>query len=201
MHQINKKSIRTEMLQRRKSLSDDDIVVASESMCMQLLSCLKTHDNCSEIALYYPINGEISPLPALAEMLAQGYQVSLPMINEMGEMSFIRWHGEKDELIEGKLSIPTPKSSSKKADKIIPDIILLPLVAFDKKGNRIGYGGGYYDKTIAFLRQTGYAPKLIGLGYDWQEIENIQPENHDVQLDYVVTDENGIDHKNTSKKK
>lgn len=134
------------------------------------------------IAFYYPINNELDCLPLLEKLRVKNHEICFPVTkNKNCSMIFRLWQlGE--ELIDGEFDIKTPNDN---ALILQPDIIIIPLVAYDKKGNRLGYGKGYYDRTIA---QMDKKPLLVGYAYAMQQVEHIEHESHDVPLDYIVNE-------------
>lgn len=134
------------------------------------------------IAGYYPIDNELDCLVLLKKLHQYGHSICLPIVKAQNKpMIFKQWQrGEK--LIDGAYNIKIP---SKNAPIIKPDIIIMPLVAYDKNGNRLGYGKGYYDRTIVKMDKR---PILIGYGYKMQQVEHIEHQSHDVPLDYIVNE-------------
>ena len=131
---------------------------------------------------YYPVNNEVDDLEILKEFSKKKYQISLPVIKKNFEMNFYKW-SFNDPLKINKYGIPEPILK-----KIIyPDVILVPLVAFDKKLNRLGYGGGYYDRVIKKISEKKKILK-IGLAFSVQKINNVPVTKYDKKLDYIVTD-------------
>ena len=131
---------------------------------------------------YYPYNFEINPINILEKFEKQKYQISLPRIKKKSQMDFFLWSTE-DPLLINKYGIPEPTSN-----KIMyPNILLVPLVAFDKYNNRIGYGGGFYDRYIKKLRKN---KKIItiGLAYSFQKIKEVPTNNYDIKLDFIMTE-------------
>ena len=131
---------------------------------------------------YFPVNYEVDDLEILKEFAKKNYQISLPVIKKNFNMDFYKWSFD-DPLKINQYGIPEP--SSKKL--IYPDIILVPLVAFDKNLNRLGYGGGYYDRVIKKLRKKKKILK-IGLAFSIQKINNVPVTRYDKKLDHIVTD-------------
>ena len=131
---------------------------------------------------YYPYNYEINALNLFKDLEKKNYKITLPRINNKAQMNFFRW-STKDPLQVNKFGIPEPISNVKK----YPDIMLVPLVAFDKDLNRIGYGGGFYDRYISKIKKR---KKIIsiGLAYSSQKVKKIQTNRFDMKLDYVVTE-------------
>ncbi len=134
------------------------------------------------IAAYYAMNNELTILPLVEKLWAKNKQICLPSVIENNQPMIFRAWQRGDELIDGLHNIKAPDDN---ALILVPDIIIMPLVAFDKKGNRLGYGKGYYDRTVADMKRN---PLLVGYAYSVQEVENIEYESHDVPLDYLVSE-------------
>ena len=131
---------------------------------------------------YFPINYEVDDLDILERLNKKKYQISLPVIKKNFEMDFYKW-SFKDSLKINQYGIPEPETIK----LIYPDAILVPLVAFDKKLNRLGYGGGYYDRLIEKLSKKKKILK-IGLALSVQKINSVPITRFDKKLDYIVTD-------------
>ena len=131
---------------------------------------------------YFPVNYEIDDLEILKKLKKKKYQISLPVIKKNFDMDFYSWSFD-DPLKINQYGIPEPFSKK----LIYPDILLVPLVAFDKNLNRLGYGGGYYDRVIDKLSKKKYILK-IGLALSVQKINNVPVTKYDKKLDYIVTD-------------
>ncbi len=131
---------------------------------------------------YFPVNFEIDDLHILKEFYKKKYQICLPVIKKNYEMDFYKWN-LNDPLKINKYGIPEPILTN----LIYPDIILVPLVAFDKKLNRLGYGGGYYDRLIEKLRKKKKILK-IGLALSVQKIKKVPTTKYDKKLDHIVTE-------------
>ncbi|WP_240006364.1 5-formyltetrahydrofolate cyclo-ligase [Pseudaquidulcibacter saccharophilus] len=138
------------------------------------------------VAGYLPIQNEIDPLPLMRFLEEKGAQLCLPRLNTVTNSINFHEYNFGDELKSGSLGVLEPLFDAK---IVRPNIMLVPLLAFDKNGYRLGYGGGYYDKAISVGKEKG---KLItiGLGFAGQSIDNIPFEAHDKKLDYVLTDKN-----------
>ena len=131
---------------------------------------------------YYPYNYEVNAIKILEKFEKLNYIVSLPKIRKKSQMDFFRW-STKDPLFINKYGIPEPTSN-----KInYPNILLVPLVAFDKHHNRVGYGGGFYDRYIKKLKKK---KKIItiGLAYSFQKVKKIPINEYDIKLDFIVTE-------------
>ncbi len=131
---------------------------------------------------YYPYNYEVNAMNILDNFEKKNYLISLPKIKKNFQMDFFNW-SMKEPLIINKFGIPEPTSN-----KIIyPNIFLVPLVAYDEKLYRIGYGGGYYDR---YLKKIKKRKKIItiGLAYSFQKVKKIPINEHDIKLDFIVTE-------------
>ena len=131
---------------------------------------------------YFPVNYEIDDLEILKKLKKKKYQISLPIIKKNFDMDFYRWSFD-DPLKINQYGIPEPFPKK----LIYPDILIVPLVAFDKNLNRLGYGGGYYDRVIDKLSKKKDILK-IGLALSVQKINNVPVTKYDKKLDYIVTD-------------
>ena len=131
---------------------------------------------------YFPVNYEVDDLEILKEFAKKNYQISLPVIKKNFNMDFYKWSFD-DPLKINQYGIPEPNSKK----LIYPDIILVPSVAFDNNLNRLGYGGGYYDRVIKKLSKKKKILK-IGLAFSIQKINSVPVTKYDKKLDYIVTD-------------
>ena len=136
------------------------------------------------VAGYSAIRSEVDPLPLMQKLAAQGARLALPAVAARGQSLIFRAWSPNDRLMLGALGIPEPSPA---AAEVLPDIMLVPLAAFDQLGHRIGYGAGHFDFTFAHLRKM--KPIVgVGLAFAAQEIEAIPALSHDVALDYVLTE-------------
>ncbi len=176
---MNKSEIRKKLLKIRKQ----NIYKNLEINFKYLLNILKKNKVIGKtIGGYYPYNTEIDATKILEKFEKQNYQISLPKIKKNYEMDFYDW-SSKEPLTINKYGIPEPTSN-----KIIyPNILLVPLVAFDKSLNRIGYGGGFYDRYLKKLKKQKKIIK-IGLAYSFQKVREVPTNKHDIKLDFIVTE-------------
>jgi len=161
---------------------------------VELIVELDWYKNANSIAAYLPFNGEADPLPLMNRALVDGKQVFVPVISSKTEpLKFEAWTRET-KVSENKFKIREPNASVTSVDPTELDLVITPLVAFDGQRNRLGVGGGYYDRTFAFLNDVATKDRrtlLIGLAYELQRLKKIDSNPHDVQLDAVAT-ETGI---------
>jgi 5-formyltetrahydrofolate cyclo-ligase len=141
------------------------------------------------VAFYLPIDGELDPMPAARYAAKIGCRLYLPKVLDMRtrRMEFVEYRFNRSRG-PGNDSVARVNSRCRINPRLL-DIALVPLVAFDMHGHRLGFGAGFYDRKFAFLRR-GYRkrPKLIGIGYEFQQITRIIPSHWDVQLDAVATE-------------
>ena len=147
----------------------------------QILKIIKNEKITSKIiGGYYPVKSEIDDLDLLKKFENKNYTISLPVIKRNFNMDYYKW-SFSDPLRINKYGIPEPENK-----KIIyPDILFIPLVAFDKNLNRLGYGGGYYDRLIKKFSKKKITK--IGLAFSDQEIDKVPINAYDQKLDYIVT--------------
>ncbi len=134
-------------------------------------------------AAYLPIRSEISPLPLIAALHDSGQPTAMPVTPTEGQpLSFWRW-ALGDALEDGPYGTHQPLARGK---PVLPDVILAPLLAFDSAGWRLGYGGGFYDRTIADFAARGHKVSVIGLAYDGQKLDRVPVGPFDMPLDAVL---------------
>lgn len=136
------------------------------------------------VAGYSPVNDEADVAPLLAALAARGHRLCLPAVAVRGGVLAFRAWVPGDTLISGYQGIGEPAADRA---ELCPDVVLVPMLAFDSSGHRLGYGGGYYDRTLAALRAKG-APRAIGIAFSAQEVDRIPGADHDQRLDAVLTE-------------
>ena len=139
---------------------------------------------CGIYAGYMPIHSELSPLALLENLVGLGCGLALPITPQAGQpLGFHRW--EIDGLLDdGPYGTKQPPAGN---DKCNPDVILAPMLAFDAGGWRLGYGGGFYDRTVAYLREFGQRVTLIGIAYEGQKLDKVPVGPFDMPLDAVLS--------------
>ena len=179
-----KRSLRQQILARRRALSHD-LWLTSSRMAQQQLVCLDEFTRANCIALYAPVHNETGTSEIMEVAVTAGKRVLYPAV--CGDRMVFRHVTGIECLAEGCFGIlePCPTGYDHQADE--PDLIVVPGVAFDLSGHRIGYGKGFYDR---FLRHPGRTAHLIGLCHDFQLIGGAIPaEEHDIHMELVVTDQ------------
>lgn len=133
------------------------------------------------LAFCWPLRQEFDPLPLARTLHERGWQLAIPVVvAEDQPLAFHQWTPQT-AMKPGAYNIPVPAE----AMPLHPDTLLVPLVAFDRYGYRLGYGGGYFDRTLVNLSP---APTTLGVGFELARVESILPEAHDQPLDYLVTE-------------
>lgn len=185
---------RQALRQQRRALTVQQRLDYSKQFATQFCAT-KIFRNSARIACYMAADGELDLLPVMRRAWQLGKTVYLPVLNGTyrKDLLFARY-SEGDELGLNRYKIPEPTVAARdrvKARQI--DVVLTPLVAFDNRGNRLGMGAGYYDRTFAFLlrSQRWIRPQLIGVAYDFQRVEKIDAQAWDVPLQGAAT-ENGL---------
>jgi 5-formyltetrahydrofolate cyclo-ligase len=144
------------------------------------------------VALYLANDGELNPLPIQQQLSGMGKQLFLPVLRSNTNKSlWFAVYKQNEKLVLNQYGIPEP--DLKRHKPLLPwhlDILLMPLVSFDEQGNRIGMGGGYYDRTLAYLRRRNAwrKPILVGLAHECQKSFSLQKQPWDVHLNYVITE-------------
>lgn len=177
-----KAELRSAALARRDALPPDMRAAAAEAIADRGLPVpVRAGD---VVAGYMPIRSETSPLPLMRRYVEAGARLALPRI--VGRGHALRLHAWTigEPLVRGQWNIREPDPSAPEVD---PDLVLVPLAAFDRRGFRIGYGAGYYDKTMAALRARKRIV-AVGLAYAVQEIEAVPNLPHDARLDFIATE-------------
>ncbi|MDC0360487.1 5-formyltetrahydrofolate cyclo-ligase [Alphaproteobacteria bacterium] len=177
-----KAELRTEMRARRRSLAANQPNAGQVIGDLALAQGLIPPDAIT--ALFWPIGDEVDLRPLLERLAREGRPVVLPCTpNEPAPLIFRRWTPETS-LKPGPMRTMEPNPG---APELVPNVLLLPLLAFDSAGRRIGYGGGYYDRTLKALRQSG-SIKAFGVAFAGQQVPRVPTDALDQQLDGVITE-------------
>tara|TARA_B100001057_G_C22461180_1_gene798888 strand:- start:12 stop:551 length:540 start_codon:yes stop_codon:yes gene_type:complete len=175
---VNKSEIRKKILNIRKQESSNNLKINFEDI-NEILK--KNKIIYKLVGGYYPYNHEVDVIKILEKFEKKKYQISLPKIKKDFKMDFFQW-SKNEPLVINKYGIPEPISHK----VIYPDILLVPLLAFDSRLYRIGYGGGYYDRYIKKIKQKKNII-TIGLAYSFQKIREVPINKYDIKLDFVIT--------------
>lgn len=176
-----KAALRDGALKRRAALTPEERASADAAIGRLILGLDLPQETC--VAAYLPIRGEVDLGPAIAGLCQRSCRIGLPVV--IGEKLIFRSWQPGEPLERGAFGTMWPGEA---APTLTPDVFLLPMSAFDRRGGRIGYGRGYYDRAIADLHRTGRTPRLIGVAFSVQEVDSVPMERHDVPLDLVITE-------------
>jgi 5-formyltetrahydrofolate cyclo-ligase len=180
---ILKKTLRREALARRDALEPAWRIEASLGMAETAGSAIPVEPGAIASG-FWPMRSEVDVRPMMFALMEKGARLCLPAILDRTTIVF-------RELVRGAPLIDMGFGTSgpgEEAEVLDPDIMLVPLAAFDRRGHRIGYGAGYYDRAIARLLVKGRAPRLIGIAFDCQEVDRVPDEPHDVILPEILTE-------------
>jgi len=173
--------MREELIGRRTLLTAEARRAMSERACRQLAQAVDL-GAFSVLGFCWPIRGEFDVRGLAKQHLAAGGQIAIPVVvQKEAPLEFWRWHPGMP-MQTGVWNIPIPKER----DVLMPDVVIAPLVGFDAAGFRLGYGGGYFDRTLAAAAPRPFA---IGLGYADSALPTVYPQPHDIAMNLIVTDE------------
>ena len=181
-----KAALRSEAHKRRAQLHPSLRVEAARDAVAHFFDGLEIGQS-EVVAAYWPIRDELDIKHLIARLMDGGQPVALPVVLGDEEPLDLRLWQEGAPLYEAGFGTLAPEDG---APRVEPDVILMPLLGFDRQGTRLGYGGGYYDRTLARLPKR---PRLVGFAFARQEIDHIPRDAHDVPLDAIVT-ELGVRH-------
>ena len=180
----SKEALRKTAKQKRAELSLSFKESAEKKATKNFLDNIATSSNVV-ISAYYPTNNELSTIELLKQLSARGITTCLPVVTGRSKPLVFKEWKFGDKLIEGKFfNLPEPEGK-----KVTPDIIILPLLAFDKELNRLGYGGGFFDRTLEHLKANNNSYISVGYSYKYQQIDEVPTNEPDIPLNYVITEE------------
>jgi 5-formyltetrahydrofolate cyclo-ligase len=183
----DKAELRREALARRDAMLPEVRQAAAEALAARNFPLAIAPG--AIVAGFMPLTSEINPLPLMQKLAGEGARLALPVIAGRGKPLVMRAWEFGAALNRGQWGIREPKPE---APEVEPDILLVPLLAFDRVGHRIGYGAGYYDLTIAHLRARK-AMLAVGLAFAIQEVPAVPATPRDARLDLVLTERGAID--------
>ncbi len=183
-----KARMRRAALERRAGVSEAEREAFAERLAVEGVAIAR-RALVRTVAAFWPVGTEPDTLMLMAALDYHDFVAALPVTGAQGEpLTFRRWR-EGQPLVEGPMRIPEP---SPRLPQVFPDLLFVPTAAFDRRGYRVGYGGGFYDVTLAAMRARRPVP-AIGLAYACQEVERVPEEDHDQPLDFVLTENELID--------
>jgi 5-formyltetrahydrofolate cyclo-ligase len=176
-----RKEMRAQLIDRRLRISSQDRAAWSAHLGAALETLLAASSG-ALIGCYWPFRGEFDARPVLTSLRDRGARLALPVVVEKGQpLAFRAWTADT-QLIRGVWGIPIPADG----EAVRPDILIAPLVGFDPAGYRLGYGGGFYDRTITAQPAK---PLTIGVGFALARLATIHPQPHDIPMDAIVTED------------
>ncbi len=176
---MQKKKLRKKILVLRKN--NYKLLNLKYSLLKNILKKFNLLNN-KKIGGYFPINHEIDCLKILNKLEKSGHKISLPITRKENKMDFFEWSSKKPLSIN-KIGIPEPFSKK----KVYPDVLLVPILAFDKHKFRLGYGGGYYDRYIQKIKKIKKI-LIIGIAFSFQEVTKLPITRYDKKLDFIFTE-------------
>jgi 5-formyltetrahydrofolate cyclo-ligase len=184
MHSIPEKiALREQAAAARAGLSPAERRSLTDKVTERALAAT-AHWQPTVVGLYMPIRDEIHPKALGEAMSERGHRLALPATPRLGQPLVFRLYAPGDALVRGRMNIPEPSPA---APEIAPQILIVPPVAFDRRGFRIGYGAGFYDRTLPVLRNL-HPVFALGFAFACQEVARIPDEPHDVPLDAIATE-------------
>lgn len=193
-HPEAKRTLRLALRRQRLALSKHEQRQAALRLCQQLKR-LPEIQRAKRISLYLPVNGEIDPTLLLPWLRQRNVDVYLPVLRPLSDNSlwFVNYHATTP-MVKNRFGIlePDTRFGAHRRNRLPAwalDALIVPLVGFDDEANRMGMGGGFYDRSLAFMRRQGPAPALIGVAHACQRVESLPVEPWDVPLTAVVSDE------------
>jgi 5-formyltetrahydrofolate cyclo-ligase len=182
-----KSAVRSDAVARREALPAAERARAAETIAARPFPLPITAGMI--VSGFMPLKSEINPLPLMRRLAGAGARLALPVVAGRGKPLIMRAYAIGDALASGQWGIREPKPD---VGEVAPDLLLVPLLAFDRSGNRLGYGAGYYDRTIAKFRAV--KPVVaVGIAYAAQEIRAVPVTPRDARLDLVLTEQEVID--------
>lgn len=183
LHKDKKAALRRERLACRDAMPIESRIDGSLAIADAGAAAIELSAG-TVVSGFFPIRSEVDIRPLMAKLKERGARLALPIIKDRETIVF-------RELLPGAELVDTgfgTRGPGPEAPEVDPGLMLVPLAAFDARGHRIGYGAGYYDRAIARLRAKGQTPRLIGIAFDCQEVPEVPAEDHDVELEALLTE-------------
>lgn len=176
-----KRRLRTQAVHKRSEIALDHALWCAQEVARRFRD-LPLPEN-PVVSAYWPMKTELDLRPLMVSLYAKGVPVCLPVVAGKDEpLLFRRWEPDA-RLVAGPYGTEQP---DEKYETVVPNVLLLPLLAFDRAGGRLGYGGGFYDRTVARLRETGN-PVVVGAAFAEQEIDSVPSEDTDEKMNFILT--------------
>ena len=188
-----RRELRQRLADQRRALTAPARIAAAQGL-RRSLEQLPEYLTDSRVAGYWASHGELPLNLVIPPLATRGQQFLLPVIGTDKHLRFAPWQSG-EEVQPNRYGIPEPVTPRELLEPFQLDLVLVPLLGFDRRGHRLGHGGGYYDRSFAFLNKQvrPTEPLLVGIAYDFQELATVNKEPWDVALDLIATDRELID--------
>lgn len=188
-----RRELRQSLAERRRALSPAQRIAAAQGL-RRSLDQLPEYLTDQRVAGYWATQGELPLNLVIPPLFNRGQQFLLPVIGEGQRLSFAPWKSGED-VQPNRFGIPEPVAADGHLEPDQIELVLVPLLGFDRRGHRLGYGGGYYDRSFAFLKgqKRPTEPLLVGIGYAFQEVPRLEEADWDIALDFIATEHELID--------
>lgn len=188
-----RQSLREQMAARRRALPPPARMAAAQGL-RRSLEALPEYLTDQRVAGYWATGGELPLNLVIPPLATRGQRFLLPLLAKGKELHFAPWR-DGEPIAPNRYGIPEPVAPREWFAPFQLDLVLVPLLAFDRRGHRLGHGGGWYDRSFAFLKEQARPtePLLVGVGYAFQEVDRLDAEPWDVALDYIATEHELID--------
>ncbi|MFJ5538812.1 5-formyltetrahydrofolate cyclo-ligase [Vreelandella titanicae] len=190
----DKRALRRSLRHQRRALSEHEQRLAAQRLC-QRLKTLPEIRRARRLSLYLPVNGEIDPTPLIPWLRQRNVNIYLPVLRPFSanRLWFVAYRPDTP-MIKNRFGIwePDVRFSAQRRNRLpiwALDTLIVPLVGFDANANRMGMGGGFYDRSLAFMHRPGPSPTLIGVAHACQQVASLPVEPWDVPLQVVVSDQ------------
>jgi 5-formyltetrahydrofolate cyclo-ligase len=176
-----RKEQRDVLIARRVAISREDREQWSERITKSILLQLNMSPS-ALLGFYWPFKGEYDPRGIVRRLHAQGVSLALPVVMQKAAPLVFRAYRPGARLVPGVWNIPVPADG----ETVLPDVLLVPLVGYDQRAFRLGYGGGFYDRTLAAMPRR---PVTLGVGFGLASLPTIHPQPHDIPMDVIITEQ------------
>jgi len=189
----HRQALRQQMAEQRRTLPPPARMAAAQGL-RRTLEQLPEYLTDQRVAGYWATGGELPLNLVIPPLATRGQRLLLPLLAKGKELHFAPWR-DGEPVAPNRYGIPEPVTPREWFAPFQLDLVLVPLLAFDRRGHRLGHGGGYYDRSFAFLKDQARPtePLLVGVGYAFQEVEQLAAQPWDVTLDYIATERELID--------
>ena len=188
-----RRELRQSLAERRRALAPAERIAAAQGL-RRSLDQLPEYLTDARVAGYWATQGELPLNLVITPLAHRGQQFLLPVISKGQKLKFAPWQAGED-VQPNRYGIPEPVKPKELFEPFQIDLVLVPLLGFDRRGQRLGYGGGYYDRSFAFLNEQvrPTEPLLVGIAYAFQELPLLEEADWDVPLDFIATERELID--------